>query len=224
MQLEFVIDDFLPIAGVYEIKNKITEKIYIGQSISVQKRIRGHIKLLEKNQHSNQLLQKEYNDYGRENFVITIIKIVEDNELLKVTLLEQESIMIKQILVDKRYNVQKKEKNKKRLLRYKDNNSTIIQKEISLASINRSASLYGKKKRQRNKAIKRVVGDMINGGIDNIRWQQFEVLDSEVKDALYAKIMTTRSKGNKTVGSTYFLPPHLAFLDKAKYFDPLSKK
>ena len=62
--------------GVYYIKNKITDKIYIGSATNgIKKRWYQHKKLLKENKHSNKSLQLDWNLYGQENFVFGILHI-----------------------------------------------------------------------------------------------------------------------------------------------------
>ena len=49
--------------GIYLIKNNISKKEYIGQSINIEKRWKDHKKDLRNNIHKNQHLQNAYNKY-----------------------------------------------------------------------------------------------------------------------------------------------------------------
>jgi group I intron endonuclease len=69
--------------GIYCIKNLINNKIYIGSSINLKKRITTHKWLLNKNNHFNKYLQNSWDKYGEINFSFTIIKtLYVKNELL----------------------------------------------------------------------------------------------------------------------------------------------
>lgn len=73
---------------IYVIQNKITQRIYIGQTSEqiVEKRWNSHIKELKRNVHGNDFLQNSWNKYGEESFIFFVIqKISEDNydELIK---------------------------------------------------------------------------------------------------------------------------------------------
>ena len=62
--------------GVYEIRNSVNGKIYIGSTISSFKlRWRQHISKLRTNKHENAHLQSSYNKYGEESFVFSILYI-----------------------------------------------------------------------------------------------------------------------------------------------------
>lgn len=49
---------------VYAIQHKITKKIYIGISNSVEARYKTHLSLLKHNKHTAPLMQEEFNNYG----------------------------------------------------------------------------------------------------------------------------------------------------------------
>ena len=50
--------------GVYQIKNLINGKLYIGSSIDVDKRLKSHFSALDKGCHNNAYLQNAWNKYG----------------------------------------------------------------------------------------------------------------------------------------------------------------
>lgn len=54
--------------GIYCIKNKINNKIYIGETLNMGKRWAEHISLLDSNSHHSYKLQKEWNEYGKDAF------------------------------------------------------------------------------------------------------------------------------------------------------------
>ena len=72
--------------GVYQIKNVVNNKIYIGSSNNLMRRIQGHKCILRKNKHHNCYLQRAWNKYGENNFKF---EIVECCELEKITEREQ---------------------------------------------------------------------------------------------------------------------------------------
>jgi group I intron endonuclease len=59
---------------IYKIKNVITNDCYIGSSCNFLKRKYEHFRRLEKNKHHSIILQRAYNKYGKENFIVEIIK------------------------------------------------------------------------------------------------------------------------------------------------------
>ena len=61
---------------LYEIRNKIFNKVYIGQTIkqTVDKRWYNHIRELNKNIHANKNLQNDWNSFGQSSFEFNIIQ------------------------------------------------------------------------------------------------------------------------------------------------------
>ncbi len=55
------------IIGIYKIINKFNNKIYIGSSINIRKRI---------NRHFNDYLQNAWNKYGEEIFTYEVLEII----------------------------------------------------------------------------------------------------------------------------------------------------
>jgi group I intron endonuclease len=71
--------------GVYQIKNTINNKLYIGSSASkhgIKYRWKRHIKELRKNEHGNGHLQNSWNKYGRDKFSFEILELCCPKECL----------------------------------------------------------------------------------------------------------------------------------------------
>lgn len=68
--------------GIYEIRNKINNKIYIGQSINIEERWQKHGYLLNNYKSDSAHLQHAWDKYGAENFEFNILEEVEDSSLL----------------------------------------------------------------------------------------------------------------------------------------------
>lgn len=65
--------------GVYEIRNKIDGKKYIGSTtMTFTKRLEHHLCLLRRGTHKNRHLQNAWNKYGEENFECNIIEVVDE--------------------------------------------------------------------------------------------------------------------------------------------------
>jgi group I intron endonuclease len=71
--------------GVYQIKNTITDYIYVGSSANIERRWTTHRYYLKRGTHKNDLLQAAWNEYGLELFNWSILHsvgtIVEAREL-----------------------------------------------------------------------------------------------------------------------------------------------
>lgn len=63
-------------SGIYQIKNIINGKIYIGQSMDVLYRLKRHYKNLINGRHKNRHLQFSFNKYGEENFEYSVLRQV----------------------------------------------------------------------------------------------------------------------------------------------------
>lgn len=64
------------ICTIYKIKNIITNQIYIGSSINIRSRIRRHFKELKDGKHHSLKLQRSYDKYGKENFIVEYLVTV----------------------------------------------------------------------------------------------------------------------------------------------------
>lgn len=72
------------LSGVYEIRNTLNNKRYIGSSINIYRRWRDHKRMLNLSVHPNKHLQSAWNKYGEKHFVF---KILETCEPIKDTIL-----------------------------------------------------------------------------------------------------------------------------------------
>jgi group I intron endonuclease len=70
--------------GIYQIKNIINKKCYIGSSKNINRRWDRHRYGLRSNNHENVLLQRAWNKYGEENFIFEIIEECEQDRLLEL--------------------------------------------------------------------------------------------------------------------------------------------
>jgi len=62
------------ISGIYKIKCLKNEKIYVGSSFDIIKRINNHFKKLKNKNHINRHLQASYDLYGKDNFTWEILE------------------------------------------------------------------------------------------------------------------------------------------------------
>ncbi len=69
-------------AGIYAIVNMVGQCRYVGQAFNIRRRIADHIRDLDAGrEHTNadMLLQRAWNDYGRNAFVVKVLEEVENN-------------------------------------------------------------------------------------------------------------------------------------------------
>lgn len=77
-------------AGVYQIRNTVTGKVYVGSSVDVQSRWDHHRTALRRNDHHSRHLQQEWNEYGESVFLCEVI--VEIDKVERLIDLEQQWI------------------------------------------------------------------------------------------------------------------------------------
>jgi len=65
--------------GIYRIYNQATNKVYIGRSINLERRLRVHKRTLNKGNHYNIHLQNSYNKY-KDQFIFEIIECIITND------------------------------------------------------------------------------------------------------------------------------------------------
>lgn len=89
------------VSGIYTITNKITGKMYIGESLDIYRRWHDeHIPQLRKNRHYNKELQSDFNKYGEENFQFEILERYSGDDPIstKARILILESYFITQFM------------------------------------------------------------------------------------------------------------------------------
>lgn len=69
--------------GIYQIKNKINNKSYIGSSSRLKLRWNRHLTDLKSNVHHSLALQRAFYKYGYDNFEFTVLENCEENSLLE---------------------------------------------------------------------------------------------------------------------------------------------
>jgi group I intron endonuclease len=63
--------------GIYQIRNTINEKKYVGSAVDLGERWRWHRHSLRHNSHRNQYLQRAWNKYGESSFVFEVLQVLE---------------------------------------------------------------------------------------------------------------------------------------------------
>lgn len=67
--------------GIYKIINTVTNKVYVGSSKDIEKRIKTHFSMLKKKNHHSVPLQNSYNLHGLKSFTFEIIEECLEQEL-----------------------------------------------------------------------------------------------------------------------------------------------
>ena len=70
------------ISGIYQIKNTINGKCYIGSAVDLKKRWRNHLSALRRRGHYNKHLQRAFDKYGEATFTFSILEQIEDTSQL----------------------------------------------------------------------------------------------------------------------------------------------
>lgn len=68
--------------GVYYIVEKTTNRIYVGSSVNIKRRVKQHYSDLIGNLHKNSYLQRTWNKYGELSFVSGVLELVDRKENL----------------------------------------------------------------------------------------------------------------------------------------------
>ena len=87
-------------SGIYVIKNKINNKVYVGKAINIYRRIKAHITALNtKNKDENRHLINSWHKYGRDNFTYFVVEYInnENIEELNTLLYDRELYWIEQM-------------------------------------------------------------------------------------------------------------------------------
>jgi len=63
-------------AGVFQVKNTANGKVLLGSSLNLEGPLNSHKFMLTIGRHRNQALQKDWDEYGPENFVFEVLEIV----------------------------------------------------------------------------------------------------------------------------------------------------
>lgn len=70
------------ISCVYEIRNTVTGKHYVGSAVNFKNRKREHLTSLSKGSHHNRFLQRAFDKYGEGSFVFSVLELVDDKSKL----------------------------------------------------------------------------------------------------------------------------------------------
>ena len=70
------------ISGIYQIKNTLNGKCYIGSAVNLKKRWGEHLRALRRGGHANLHLQRAFDKDGEETFLFEILEYIEDSKQL----------------------------------------------------------------------------------------------------------------------------------------------
>lgn len=82
MSIKLCRKNYEGVTGIYSIRNKINNKIYIGSAVNLYKRLSLHYYELKKYTHCNRHLQRAWNKYGEENFECIILEYCDRKDKL----------------------------------------------------------------------------------------------------------------------------------------------
>jgi group I intron endonuclease len=71
------------VIGIYQIRNKTNNKVYVGRSVDIYDRWREHKKDLRHNKSTCTYLQNAWNKYGEQNFEFKILELCSREKLLE---------------------------------------------------------------------------------------------------------------------------------------------
>lgn len=90
-------------SGVYSLTNENNGKVYVGSALSVQGRIKGHIRQLKRGKHENPYLQRAWDKHGESSFRFDVIESCDPSQCV---IREQHWIdQLKSYERDKGYNL-----------------------------------------------------------------------------------------------------------------------
>lgn len=64
--------------GIYQIRNLVNGKVYIGSAVHIGKRWVEHLKRLRNGSHHSRHLQAAWNKHGADQFILEVVEVVED--------------------------------------------------------------------------------------------------------------------------------------------------
>lgn len=134
------------VSGIYAIKCKKNNKMYVGSSVNIASRFRKHKADLLKNKHHSLYLQRAWNKYGKESFIFETIEEVPKDELLDV-----EQMYLDCLDFDCLMNVSKFSSGGDLISyhplneEYRQKQSQLVSERMSKLSVEEKAELFGNK-------------------------------------------------------------------------------
>ena len=87
-------------AGVFQIKNTVTGRIYLGSSLNLHGPLNKHAFMLKIGSHDVSALQKDYNELGAEAFLFEVLEIVRPKDEPEFRI-EDELIRLEQAWIER---------------------------------------------------------------------------------------------------------------------------
>lgn len=178
-------------AGIYGIQRRTTGRIYVGKSLDIRSRIVEHLRLLEKGQHDNSYLQREFTKYGVVEFDCLIL---EGHIFLQVGITRQELgtlLYTKEVEIlgryDKTYNLMPAGKGG--LLTTKTSESTrkLISEGVKAYwsnSENRKKQSEIQRKRYEDPEERKLTGEQVKAGLRKLDSEKTQLLNRKRSDNL----------------------------------------
>lgn len=90
MKRKFIVKNQLTQSpGIYMMSCNGTDKVYIGETVNLSRRLQKHFSLLRKNKHSNPIWQNVFNKYGEENITVEVLEYLNTVDELELKKIEQ---------------------------------------------------------------------------------------------------------------------------------------
>ena len=122
--------------GIYQIRNKVNGKVYIGSSVWVENRLVQHRSHLRSGKHCNGHLQNSWNHYGEAAFEFAVVEIMGNDEQM---LREREEQLIQQLGASDRsqgYNIETTPSTSSKSQEHKEAISKALKKKYAEGYIN----------------------------------------------------------------------------------------
>ena len=87
-------------AGIFQVKNTANGKVLLGSSLNLEGPLNSHKFMLSTGSHRNAALQKDWNEFGEEQFVFEILEVVKVTDDPNFNL-EDELTLLEQIWIEK---------------------------------------------------------------------------------------------------------------------------
>ena len=87
-------------AGIFQVRNTVNGKILLGSSLNLEGPLNSHKFMLTIGKHRNEVLQKDWDEFGEDKFVFETLEVVKVNDDPDFNL-EDELTLLEQIWIEK---------------------------------------------------------------------------------------------------------------------------